>query len=215
MGSPEKEDKMNRISRHDAVLAHIWSCINRARGLDRDSGLVHCNLSCGLRPIFQLGDAFMGSPIVILNIEMAGSDLSAVSSSGTTNKLRPIAQRIRETINKANDPEPLAAHLHSVAFEKSPQRIWEAFMGSRDLIVTTWARAGLYDADFGIGESPIRYAEGVIPDMDGDVLIKEAPGTSRSGSGSKEWTENGVDICIHIRDEDMDRLTRDPLLLPL
>jgi hypothetical protein len=56
----------------------------------------------------------------------------------------------------------------------------------------------------------------VIPDLDGDILIKDAPPSDRSRSISdrRAWTDDGVDVSIHIRAEDMDRLIRDPLLLP-
>lgn len=213
--SQNDPDKKNRISQHDAVLAHIWACINRARQLDQDDGPVHANLSYGLRPVLSLGDAFVGSPIVLLNLEMSGREVTATTTTDTgetINKLGPIVQQIRETINQANNPTLLASHLHSVAFEKTPQRIWQAFLGRRNLIVTTWARAGLYEIDFGFGqESRVRYAEGVVPDMDGIVLIREAPPVGRVCSA---WTGNGVDISVQIRTEDMARLVRDPLLLP-
>ena len=209
----EGEEKM-RISQHDAILAHIWSCINRARMLDQDDGPVHADVSYGLRPVLNLGVEFMGSPMVILNLEMSARELIATTTTEIakpTNNLNTVAQHIRKTITKANNPTLLRAHLHSVAFEKSPQRIWQAFLGRRHIVVTTWARAGLYEVDFGFGGgSKVRYAEGVVPDMDGIVLIKEAGPVERGNP----WTENGVDVSIRLRTEDMERLMRDPLLLP-
>ncbi|RJE26341.1 transferase family [Aspergillus sclerotialis] len=212
-GSSERENK-ERITRHDAILAHIWSCINRARQMDQDDGPVHADLSYGLRPVLNLGEDFMGSPIVILNIEMRASELTSTTATDRSKQainIQPIAQHIRKTINQANDPSLLAAHLHNVAFEKTPQRIWQAFLGRRHILVTTWARAGLYEVDFGFGgESKVRYAWGIVPDMDGIVLIKEAGALDRGMS----WTERGVDVSIRLRREDMERLLRDPLLLP-
>ena len=209
-------DMKERISKHDAILAHIWSCINRARQMGQDDVPVHADLSYGLRPVLNLGDGFMGSPIVILNLEMRASELAFTSTTATDRSeqginIQPIAQYIRKTINQANDPSLLAAHLHSVAFEKTPQRIWQAFMGRRHILVTTWARAGLYEVDFGFGgESKVRYAEGIVPDMDGIVLIKEAGAVEKGMS----WTERGVDISVRLRREDMERLIRDPWLSP-
>ena len=81
--------------------------------------------------------------------------------------------------------------------------------------MTTWARAGIYDVDFGLG-SRIRYADGIVPNLDGCVLIKDAPpppGQFLSGS-RLSWTRSGVDISVHICTEDMERLLKDPLLLP-
>src|SRR5690242_2184928 len=122
-----------KISKHDALLAHIWSCIIRARGLSNDQGPVHCDLTLGLRPAFQLDNSFTGSPIIMLNIEMAASQVASGSALGD------IALRIRERLSTVNDPQRLAAHLHSIAYEKSPQRIWQAFLGQRHILVTTWA----------------------------------------------------------------------------
>lgn len=210
-----------KISRHDAVLAHLWSCIMRARNFQEDHDPVHCDLVYGLRPVFQLGERFMGSPIIMVNVEMPGAELTAVPAATNIDEagsLQKIAQRVRETISKVGQPADLSAHLHSVAYEKSPQRIWQAFLGRRHILVTTWARAGIYDIDFGLGSS-IRYADGIVPDMDGCVLIKEAPPTTKTSSapgspGPSSWTDNGVDITIHIGKEDMERLLKDPLLLP-
>lgn len=158
----------------------------------------------------------MGSPIVILNLEMRASELTSTSTTATDKSeqainIQHVAQHIRKTINQASDRSLLAAHLHSVAFEKTPQRMWQAFMGRRHILVTTWARAGLYEVDFGFGdESKVRYAEGIVPDMDGIVLIKEAGAVEKGMS----WTERGVDISVRLRREDMERLIRDPLLSP-
>ncbi|KAI8932673.1 hypothetical protein NX059_010167 [Plenodomus lindquistii] len=204
-----------KISKHDAVLAHVWSCIMRARQLGKDDGPVHCDLVLGVRSAFKLGENFMGSPIMMMNIELPGSEVGFEESSNATAAMVPIARKIRHTISTISDPANLADHLHSVAYEKSPQRIWQAFLGRRHILVTTWARAGIYDVDFGLG-SRIRYADGVMPNLDGMILIKEAPPSSGEFlSGCRpSWTDSGVDISVHIYAEDMDRLLEDPLLLP-
>lgn len=210
-----KSKATSRISRHDAILAHIWSCITRARQQQADPGLVHCNLTIGARPALQLGDNFVGSPTLMVNIEMTGKELAAPTRlvSGQT---KSIAEHIRKAITRVNNPTALSAHLHSIAFEKSPQRIWQAFLGQRHLIVTSWARAGLYEIDFGLSEtSLVRYAEGVIPDLDGIVEIREAPPCNKVGGFRQgSWTDNGVDISIQICAEDMEMLKRDPFLFP-
>lgn len=209
----ENNMENTRISRHDAILAHIWSCIARARNQQNDTGPLHCDLVCGTRPALQLGNNFLGSSGLMINLEMTGADLA---SPAQDSRLRNIAQHIRETINQINNPTALGVHLHSIAFEKTPQRLWQAFLGQRHLLVTTWARAGLYDVDFGLSEVPIiRYADAVLPDLDGELVIKEAPPSKKSSAtGESNWTENGVDISIRIQAADMERLIRDPLLLP-
>lgn len=82
-------------------------------------------------------------------------------------------------------------------------------------MVTTWARAGLYDVDFGLG-SRIRYADGVVPCVDGCILIVDAPPVEPTDfmDAAQGWTRNGVDVTLPLRCEDMERLLRDPLLLP-
>ncbi|KAE8143644.1 hypothetical protein BDV38DRAFT_276728 [Aspergillus pseudotamarii] len=208
-----------RISQHDAVLAHVWASITRARNLQNDPNPVHCDLTYGVRPALKLGDGFIGSPIIIVNADMKGTDMPTATSetTGNASKLHCVARRIRETINAVQSPEALGVHLHSVAYEKSPQRIWQAFLGKRHILVTTWARAGVYDIDFGLhnGSTGIRFSQSVMPNLDGIVMIQEAPpSNSRNGTIPKSWTENGVDVSIHIRAEDMDRLVQDPLLFP-
>ena len=213
-GSPHESGAI-RISRHDAILAHIWSCIGRARNQHEDSGPVHCDLTVGLRPALRLEPDFIGSPSMMVNIEMTGAQLASTKSSAQEGA-RAVAQNIRKTINQMTRPAALATHLHRLAYETCPQRIWQAFLGSRHLLVTSWARAGLYEVDFGLQSSAgtgIRYVEGVVANLDGCVLIKEGPpGDEEGGSGS--WTDSGVDISVHLRSEDMERLIRDPLLLP-
>ncbi|KAJ5925241.1 transferase family protein [Penicillium verhagenii] len=212
-GSPHESGAL-RISRHDVILAHIWSCIARARNQHEDSGPIHCDLTVGLRPALHLGERFVGSPSLMVNIEMTGSELAS-SEIPPTERIRSISQKVRKTINQMIRPAAIAAHLHSLAFETSPQRIWQAFLGSRHLLVTSWARAGVYDVDFGLNESPrIRFTEGVIADLDGCVLIKEAPPPYGVDGWGASWTDNGVDVSIHLRAEDMERLIEDPLLLP-
>lgn len=198
-----------KISKHDALLAHIWSCVVRARGLENDQNPVHCDLTLGLRPAFQLDDSFMGSPIMMLNIEMAASRAASGKALGE------IAKRIRETLSVVNNPQRVAAHLYSIAFEKSPQRIWQGFLGQRHTLVTTWARAGIYDVDFGVG-SRIRYADGVVPRLEGCILIVDGPPIepTQSSAAKQEWSDNGLEVTLPLRCEDMERLLQDPLLLP-
>ncbi|KAG8673146.1 hypothetical protein FPOAC2_06575 [Fusarium poae] len=189
-----KEGSTQKISQHDAVLAHIWSCIARARRLENDKTPFHCDLVYGIRPSFQLNNKFVGSPIVMTNIEIPASQVC--DRPNTTD----VAGHVRDTLKIISDRSNISAHLHALAYEKSPQRIWQAFLGRRHILVTTWARAGVYGIDFGLGSTCV-YTEGIVPEMDGNVLIKEAPGPLVN-----YWTDNGVDISIHLRTEDMEHL---------
>ena len=105
-----------------------------------------------------------------------------------------------------------------MAYEKSPRRIWQTFLGRRHILVTTWARAGVYGIGFGLGES-IRYIDEVVPNMDGVIVIKAPPKKAQSDVSSgdgpmRSWTDHGVDTSVHIRDQDMERLLKDPYLSP-
>lgn len=204
------DEKDNCISRHDAILAHVWSCIVRARNQHEDCRVVHCNLTIGTRPALHLSKAFIGSPTMMVNIERSGSEIAFRANAA--HGVRTVARHIRKTISQMNNPTAIGAHLHTIAFEKTPQRIWQAFLGRRHLIVTSWARAGLYKVDFGFQDIPIvRYAEGIIPDLDGNVVIREAPPEYRVGGTEQgSWSDSGVDVSIQIRAEDMERLIGDP-----
>lgn len=67
-----------RISKHDALLSHIWSCVAQAHGSKTDSNLVHCDLVLGTRPAFQPPISFIHSSTMMLNIEMPASTLQAL-----------------------------------------------------------------------------------------------------------------------------------------
>lgn len=144
---------------------------------------------------------------------------NALLSSTDECSLGQVAQRIRGALVKVSRPSSLAALLHTLSYEESPQRIWQAFIGDHHLLVTTWANAGLYSVDFGLGGA-IRFAEGITPGMDGLVIIKEAPPGIRSleGDGTEtrhSWTESGADVTVHLNADVMERLIKDPALLPV
>ncbi|OBT63034.1 hypothetical protein VE03_08144 [Pseudogymnoascus sp. 23342-1-I1] len=154
------------ISRLDALLAHIWSAINRARGYSHSADHVFLNVTLSARTRVQppLSDFFIGSPIFLTHIRSSGSEASATD-------LGPTASAIRETLTMFS-PENLGAMLHDAAFERSPQRLWQAFLGNHHTLVTSWLRLNVYDVDFG-GGIP-RYVHAVMPKMDGCVQIMDS-----------------------------------------
>lgn len=225
-----KPKEKHQISKHDALLSHIWTRIIAARNLPpTDHNPVHCNLTLGVRPALNLPPTFQGSPIIMVNIASTPSDILTNSMTSPTNhgSHTKTTNLIRSTLsNITNDKAILPTYLHSLAYESSPQRIWQAFLGRRHIIVTTWAKAGIYDVDFGLGHGPARYADGDLPAVDGFVMIKEAPPPPNfSSSGTRDvvdgvcsrgpWTGNGVDVLVNLQTEDMERLLGDGLLLPV
>lgn len=202
------------VSRHDALLAHVWTLVNRARGLAQDDEPVHMNVTLGLRARVTppLPDTFLGSPIILGRLSMSGRDASSSSPA-------EVASRIRSTVNLF-DAEAVAALLHDMAHDLALPRIWHAFLGGRNIIVTSWVHLGLYDVDFGGGARP-RYVEAVMPSLDGCLQIMEAvprgahhanDGGENDAAHRKRWYEDGVDVSLHLATAAMKRLVKDPLL---
>ncbi|KAH1944036.1 hypothetical protein KXV69_006990 [Aspergillus fumigatus] len=153
------------ISRLDALLAHLWISINRARNLTNCPDSVFLDLSIGTRTRLSppLPDTFLGSPLFLTH---------------------PLFTS-----------EKIGAMLHDDAYEISPQRLWQAFLGSRHVLVTSWLRLKVYKIDFvGDGNRP-RYVHAVLPKLDGEVQVME--------SGVDV---NGVDVAVYLEEEVMERI---------
>ncbi|KAH9926114.1 transferase family-domain-containing protein [Fomitopsis serialis] len=198
---PAASTQGHTVSRHDALLAHVWALANRARGLAEDDQPVHMNVTLGLRDRVSpvLPDSFLGSPIILGRLEVAAG--------------------IRSVVNLF-DTETVAALLHDMAHDLALARIWHAFLGRRNFIVTSWVRLGLYDADFGTG-TRARYVEAVMPSCDGCLQVMEAvpvdheyagAGDDEEGGRRKRWYDDGVDVSLHLAADAMEKLMKDPLL---
>ncbi|KAJ5337839.1 hypothetical protein N7452_004567 [Penicillium brevicompactum] len=179
------------ISRLDALLAYLWACITRARGYQNSSRQVYLDLTLGARARVSpvLPDTFIGSPLFITNVGASGSSVCQTT-------LGSKASQIRETMKKFT-PDAMGAILHDAAFEASPQRLWQAFMGTEHTIVTSWLRLGLYNIDF-VGGCQPRYAHAIMPKLDGCAQIMD------SGIG-----DDGMDIALYLDKEAMGNLLRD------
>jgi hypothetical protein len=176
------------ISRLDALLAYLWISINRARNLAHCPDSVFLDLSIGTRTRVSppLPDTFLGSPLFLTHVGSSAKALCA-ASIGT------IASQIRETVALFT-PEKVGAMLHDAAYEISPQRLWQAFLGTRHVLVTSWLRLKVYEVDFvGNGNRP-RYVHAVLPKLDGEVQVME--------SGVDD---NGVDVALYLEEEVMER----------
>lgn len=155
------------VSRLDALIAHLWVAINRARGLqDMEDEQVYLNVSIGLRSRVSppLPDVFAGSPLLLGHIGRTGADVCSPSSLGT------IALELRNMMAKFT-PEAVGAYLHDAAHEISPQRLWQAFLGSRHTGVTSWTKSGVHEVDFGAGR--LRYVQARMPRLDGQLQIMD------------------------------------------
>lgn len=187
----------SKISKHDALLAHMWLRINQARQLP-PSTETYLDLTMGLRPRLSLPQNFLGSPIMIAAVPW--------TLTSTLPTLSSLASTIRSTLLKFT-PSAIGACLHDAAFEVSPQRLWRAFLGRKHILQTTWVQSGFQNVDF-VGEQgpELRYVQ---PEMGGDglLLVMEALGGEKG-----HWTANGVDVNVFLEKEVMEKMLQDPML---
>lgn len=184
-----------KISRLDALLAHIWTVLTRARNLS--DGETSLCLTLGLRSRLQppLPASFIGSPII-------NARATAPVFDGT---LKSRARSIRDTTD-AYTSTACAAHLHTLAHESFSGRYWAAFMGSRHTIVTAWLHLDMYGVDFGFGSGPV-WVDAVMSRIDGCIQVLEC----QKSSGGK-WYEDGVRLSMYIRKDIVEKMLTDPTL---
>ena len=199
MASLPPELSKHNISRLDSLLSHVWMLINRARGHESSDDNVYLNMTLGLRTRLSppLPNGFVGSPILLTYVAKSGAHASAGSIGHT-------AAAIRSTLSQFT-PEAVSAYLHDAAYELSPQRLWQAFLGSQHTIVTSWTQMKAYEIRFGRvadGGPPqlARYVQGVMPRMDGIVQVMDI-----GDSGD-------FDISLNLESNAMRRLLEDPQL---
>ncbi|KAL5342799.1 transferase family protein [Aspergillus crustosus] len=185
----------SEISRLDALLAYIWTKINQARGHSQSSEDVYLNFTLGARPRVSppLPESFIGSPLFLTHIRKSGLDAST-SSIGHT------ARQIRSTMQLFT-PEKMGAILHDAAFEVSPQRLWQAFLGTQHTIVTSWLRLNLYEVDFVGKGQKARYVHAVMPKMDGCLQVMD--------TGVED---GGIDLALYLDKDATERLLLDKTL---
>ncbi|CAK5268331.1 unnamed protein product [Mycena citricolor] len=169
-----------RISRLDALQAHLWRILIRAYEPTSDE-VFHMHLTLGLRDRLQpaLGSDFLGSPIVL-----------ARASASSSDSLPSLARSIRRTVAQFT-PARAAALLHDMACSIDSRRFWGGFIGRRNLIITSWVRLGVYEIDFGSGRP--RFVHALMPFMEGVVQIMESPQTT---GVEGPWYADGVNISL-------------------
>jgi hypothetical protein len=157
-------------------------------------------MTFGLRPRVSppLPDSFLGSPITHAAIPY--------TTSSSPPSLSELAQTIRKTL-AIFTPEAVASHLHDLAFEVAPQRLWRACLGREHILLTTWVHAGVYEVDFGAGVPS--YVEALMPSCDGLVEVMEAGDVRNVDGGRKDWISEGVDVSVYLEEKAMERLLDD------
>jgi hypothetical protein len=154
-----------RVSHFEALLAHVWSLMMRNRELQHEEQVVNMNVTLGARRrVFPaLPETYLGSPIILTRV----TGTKAMS-------LQALANSIRSSIAYLT-PSNVSALLHANAYEDSAQRLWAAFLGNRNSIITFWLRLEVYRVDFGAVILP-RHAEAFLPSLDGLVQFTEVRG---------------------------------------
>jgi hypothetical protein len=196
-----------RISKHDALLAHIWSRINASRQLTPGT-TTYLDMTLGLRARISppLPDSFLGSPIT----HVAIPSIIPSYPLQNTQTLSLLTSSIRSSLLMFT-PGAIASILHDKAFEVAPQRLWAACLGREHILLTTWIHSGVYDVNF-LGKEvatgmPV-YVEALMPSYDGIVEVMEAPGRERYKEGQRWWSD-GVDVSIYLEAKAMERLLMD------
>lgn len=143
------------ISKHDALLAHLWSRIIAARNLPTGT-TSYLDMTFGLRARVSppLPDSFLGSPITHAAIPSTNLVQGESEDAGT------LARRIRQYLARFASQE-IGWILHDRASEVAPQRLWHACLGREHVLLTTWVHSGVHDVEFVEGVAPI-YVEAVV-----------------------------------------------------
>ena len=206
-----------RISHQDALLAHLWAALIRARGpKEGEEHFLDVTIDGRRRLRTPLPASSIGSPI--FNVGVGTKVLDTTASSNPESRTKDVADKaaaIRDTVARF-DGEALGALLHEMCFELGGQRRWNCFLGDYHTIVTSWVGVGVGDVVFEEGEQ-VRWAEAFLPLCDGVVIVDE--GLSRGGDDDddgeegretrKEWWSKGVNLHVYLRSDVMRRLLED------
>lgn len=174
------QEKGEKISKHTALLAHIWSRILYARQLP-SGAKAYLDLTFGIRPRMspKLPETFLGSPLM-----HAAISTTIPSSASTTGEL---AKTINTTL-ALFDAQAISNVLHDRAHEICPQRLWAACLGREHVLLTTWVHAGVYDVSFIPDVYPV-YVEAVVSPL---PIFAWSIGFV----GSTELMKNGIDAPL-------------------
>ncbi|KAI1290711.1 transferase [Xylaria venustula] len=193
VGSLPEDLRGQAVSRQDALLAHMWILVNRARQLENLHEQVYLNTTLGLRNRVSppLPDSFIGSPLLLSYTTKTGADVA-------TTTIGAAAGAIRQTLSLFT-PQAVSDYLYDAAHEVSPQRLWQAFLGSRHVLVTSWARSHAYEVDL-CGTGVARYVQAQMPFMDGLLQLMDVADTG------------AFDVNLALEKDAMKRLLSDPML---
>ncbi|KLT39053.1 hypothetical protein CC85DRAFT_251822 [Cutaneotrichosporon oleaginosum] len=182
------------VSALDGVLGAAWRAVVRARELDSEVWMHGC---VGLRTRLGLPDDFQGAPLINVS---AGLDAKALLGNPGAG-----ARAIRAGI-KSVTKDRASAVLHHMANALDPAREWNVFVGSRNILSTSWLGIGAYAADFGYGTAARVHP--FMPPVDGIIVVMEA-----KEAGVEHGARGGVSLRLLLREEVLARVLSDPELV--
>lgn len=211
-----------RISHQDALLAHLWAALIRARGLkEGEEHFLDVSIDGRRRLPKPLPPSFIGSPIlnagVATKVLPATTTSSSPASSSSAQDVADKAAAIRSTVARF-DGGAVAALLHEMCFELGGQRRWNCFLGDYHTIVTSWVGIGVREVVFEEEGKKARWAEPLVPPCDGVVIVSEGGGgggddhdiDAKGGLDTKkDWWSKGVNLSVYLRSDVMRRLVED------
>ncbi|CAG8816918.1 39386_t:CDS:2, partial [Gigaspora margarita] len=180
----------NWISTNDALVAHIWRTITRARKIDLNAE-VFCGVAINGRDklIPPISKNYYGNVTFNAFPKMVVSQLINGSSSS-------VALQIRKAITDMNN-----SRIRSTIdwIEQQPDKsliVPNFFFNSKDIVVTNWSKCQEHNLiDFGDG-TPIKQRLKREMEKDGVSVVFS--------------TENGVDVYICLQNEIFEILEHDP-----
>lgn len=185
-----------KASHHDVLLAYIWTMIQVSRGLT--SGQVFLDCSIGLRSRLGLPDDASGSPMLIT---YTGLDSSLL----TLENLQQTASLIRKSIHQVTKDRVLE-YLSTLETQSSLQRYWDAFLGGRHVLATSWIGTDAYSVVF--DEAPL-WVRALMSPCDGLIQLMDSPpsftpsATSEDTPTARKWYDQGCEVSVFLDSETM------------
>ncbi|KAK1991666.1 trichothecene 3-O-acetyltransferase [Colletotrichum falcatum] len=186
--------KSGYVTTDDAVTAFVWRSVSRARapGLSPDEE-IKLGRAVDVRGYLGVPQKFLG---IVHNMTYNSSSLRHLVDA-------PLGEAARELRSKV-DPRALSYSTRAFAtvLDRSPDKRGFSFAGKfsldKDLMISSWAKLGLYDQDFGLGlGKPESVRRPQFTPFEGLSYLMPK---SRDGS---------IALAISLSDKDMGRLKED------
>lgn len=222
------------FSRLDALIAHLWAAIVRARAVPKEDEIyLEFAFNFRRRMVPHLPETLLGVPACMVH----ATSLAELALKG---QVRELAMAIRETIMSMNG-QTIPSLLHQLAHDVDAQRHWQFMGGKHHVTVTSWLQHRMCEVDFGAGVRPW-FVEALMPgwiiqlmenrygdhlDEDGQLVeerelangddpVNGVNGHS-AGAASHErkgrpWYSTGVDLSFNLEKNVVDQLRKVPIV---